>query len=139
MRVCVLPELRSEDGRKGERGMSELIDRNDLILEIMQKHKDVPFVFRKEKPHPNTYYNEGLIDCAELAQKAPAVSQDTRWISVKDRLPNRDEYVLVWGGEYMFIDCLHNNEWASSWIVEAHITHWMPLPEPPKEEEDEPR
>lgn len=57
-----------------------------------------------------------------------------KWISVKDRLPN-SVYVL----------CCYNNSlpfiasygvWGSYWThkgEQIHVTHWMPLPEPPKE------
>ncbi len=76
------------------------------------------------------------------------------WISVKDRLPERvgleddeTEYVLVCesfeyyggGGKYVSI-CGYEkygwSEWDNFGNVRAErITHWMPLPEPPKEEE----
>lgn len=72
-----------------------------------------------------------------------------QWISVKDRLPQRK-----------WIDCLvatkiqgdgtrgfniawvndDNGVWKSNdeWICDGReiVTHWMPLPEPPKEEEN---
>ena len=57
-----------------------------------------------------------------------------RWISVKDRLPEEREDVVIvirldwWRGE--------NVEWmqAGLGLVEGSVTHWMPLPEAPKEE-----
>lgn len=79
------------------------------------------------------------------------------WISVKDRLPDRDgleddesEYVLVCidyqcsynptGGKWVTI-CGYEKDGWSSWDCfgwsggyAPHITHWMPLPEPPKGE-----
>lgn len=58
------------------------------------------------------------------------------WISVKDRLPDEAEFVLVWGSHAMpwlvqiiegqFTD-VEDGEWLTG------VTHWMPLPEPPKE------
>lgn len=74
----------------------------------------------------------------------------SEWISVKDRLPENNKVVLVYVhdtticGTHRFmtgscdkgfwflgvhLDCLsfpHN---------EYNVTHWMPLPDPPKEEE----
>lgn len=64
-----------------------------------------------------------------------------KWINVKDKLPNSDNYVLI---------CLHGKflrtsyyfedsfgKWFSStdgiwdkYYTDA-VTHWMPLPEPP--------
>lgn len=64
----------------------------------------------------------------------------TGWISVKDRLPEMSGYYLV---------CTHNTfydtyciskvyfsggVWGSLRKRYTNITHWMPLPEPPKEE-----
>lgn len=67
------------------------------------------------------------------------------WISVKDRMPEKDEGVLVYGkadkccgscvmlGEARYS---HEREQFSygEWDCVCEATHWMPLPEPPKEE-----
>lgn len=70
---------------------------------------------------------------------------DDGWISVKDRLPDRSGNYLV----YTSIEgrsIIKTSYWMAStqtWLgVEAcsvliRITHWMPLPEPPKEEKHE--
>lgn len=55
------------------------------------------------------------------------------WISVKDRLPEPWTEVLVWRGpEYPIV----SSEVTSTglWCHFFNITHWMPLPEPPKED-----
>ena len=68
------------------------------------------------------------------------------WISVKDRLPESPRFVLVFvrhppKGEFpawscMMTDMYLGNGWLENADSEAHeITHWMPLPEPPKEDE----
>lgn len=80
-----------------------------------------------------------------LLDNCPRV--EAQWISVKDRLPEDRDWVLVIGvfdpeGGW----CVpHIAEyWNDSWwsdnseypYIEAcglHITHWRPLPEPPKE------
>ena len=72
----------------------------------------------------------------------PSTSKE--WISLKDRLPPiKGKMVLVVNG-HSSIDILglwenHGNRWK--WISKTgvfrhynDITHWMPLPEPPKEE-----
>jgi hypothetical protein len=65
------------------------------------------------------------------------------WISVKDRLPEQDMQILAWSGGLGDIPpfCTGGYElW--NWSIKfspndcrlTGITHWMPLPEPPKEE-----
>ena len=71
------------------------------------------------------------------------------WISVKDRLPEKNETVLVYcanktiqGGATRHIGSCDNGFWflktqpgiASFPHLEWEVTHWMPLPQPPKGE-----
>lgn len=68
------------------------------------------------------------------------------WISVKDRLPKKYQYVLAAfpNGE-MVVACVFDyDEDVVYWRVQIDMgwesdmdfdpTHWMPLPEPPKED-----
>lgn len=58
----------------------------------------------------------------------------SEWISVKDRLPNRKDKVLVFD-QYGNID-VSMFGWTSFDdfdSIETQVTHWMPLPEPPRE------
>jgi DNA-directed RNA polymerase subunit RPC12/RpoP len=65
-------------------------------------------------------------------------NDDSKWINVKDRLPDNDNRVLVYMHEnrmsYTRIDTdrLVKGRWVR-W--ETCVTHWMPLPEAPKEGE----
>ena len=63
------------------------------------------------------------------------------WISVEERLPEKDyyDYVLAWDGRY--VNFLHYNHRYQKWddfaTMKTHpwkVTHWMPLPEAPKGE-----
>ena len=63
------------------------------------------------------------------------------WISVKDRLPEQNLNVLAWiklgTSQYPFIETASGNpEICSGWkhYNKDQVTHWQPLPEPPKEE-----
>ena len=68
----------------------------------------------------------------------------TKWIPVTVRLPNPKDLVLVcneFGGVhygYFEIDrqwYTANNWLVDAWTVMPNVTHWMPLPEPPKDGE----
>ena len=58
------------------------------------------------------------------------------WISVKDRLPDvmPCEYLVVNNGA-VGLAIYHDGLWIAP-SRSVNVTHWMPLPEPPKEEDD---
>lgn len=61
------------------------------------------------------------------------------WIPVTERLPEYPRDVLIWkknAGTY--IGYYNNLDEFKCWMMDAgkkvtNVTHWMPLPEPPKE------
>jgi len=59
----------------------------------------------------------------------------SNWISVKDKLPEKGDTYLVWTENTGVETCrwfAYRGKWrGGAWT--AHITHWMPLPEPPGE------
>jgi small-conductance mechanosensitive channel len=75
--------------------------------------------------------------------KSPSLVND-EWISVKERLPEKDERILVWylhkltGVGYAVCDFLRVNPGSGVKYWGAHhserVTHWMPLPPAPKSE-----
>ena len=58
------------------------------------------------------------------------------WVSVDDRLPDDDEVVIICTDKnFVYAGELIGDTWFldnDSWT--ATVTHWMPLPEPPKGE-----
>ena len=84
-----------------------------------------------------SYENTGL-EPEEICFRA------SRWISVKDRLPTDPRFVLVHvkhpaQSHYPEWSCIMTDMWLGDrWVENAdeevhEVTHWMPLPEPPKE------
>lgn len=61
-----------------------------------------------------------------------------KWISTKDRLPEKEGEVLaaLFGRVYMCWYLAATKQFESPsgavWSIDT-VTHWMPLPEPPKE------
>ena len=83
-------------------------------------------------------YYQGMVDAYE----------HPHWISVKDRKPKTKHWtdnqkysdkVIVTDGKYRTSACWMYNTWAGwyGWFDGDEelkgITHWMPMPEPPKE------
>lgn len=82
------------------------------------------------------YKDESTIICNSCLDLS--FRKKTEWISVKDRLPETSESVLVTGAGGMAIAfiCLLSKRFTqvNTWNDSIHesITHWMLLPEPPK-------
>lgn len=63
------------------------------------------------------------------------------WISVKDRMPEEDATYLVYGRNGYGVVCANYNYYNDGeWLtcddltnITRFVTHWMLLPEPPKE------
>ena len=79
-----------------------------------------------------------------------ALDKRTKWISVEERLPEYKTAVLGYGLRYRNypdtdpFPAVHvvysrgeDEGWFTFWNNEyVAVTHWMPLPEPPKEDEE---
>ena len=82
--------------------------------------------------------------CAVCGDVVEFIIPDSpQWISVEDRLPE-EQYVNIvfyeekskdiYIGYYNTGDYTHNKFWHSSGRLFVNtVTHWIPLPEPPKE------
>ncbi len=77
-----------------------------------------------------------------LLEYAPVVHG--RWIPVSERMPDHFGVFIVAikepGRERVGKDCADFDPFAKTWLTAMYwdedyeVTHWMPLPEPPKEE-----
>lgn len=87
-----------------------------------------------------------------ICKEEPSIELVQEWISVDERLPDNKEYdwvlaQVVEDNGYMHIPKVmeyrqSKNDWFEEiygWLSEHNgtfrVTHWMPLPEPPKEDE----
>ena len=87
-----------------------------------------------------TMLENGKFDCMMNENRCINTSADVEpvqeWISVEDRLPKEDEIVIICTDKnFIYAGELIGDTWFldnDSWT--ATVTHWMPLPQPPKGE-----
>lgn len=90
-------------------------------------------------------YNTGIAEAMQYVKNAPAVN---RWIPVEDALPEKDKLYITYAETTKY--CNHNEipeefrinilyfngeEWYDEECRYYNVTHYMPLPELPKEDE----
>lgn len=104
------------------------------------------------------YLGEDLQYCQETVQFAPSVEAEPKWISVKERLPEaegdylvcsefadiRSLKIMTFALNLESVDeyCFAGEKRPGWWDFDgetgnyewSHVTHWMHLPELPKEE-----
>ena len=82
---------------------------------------------------------DGTLETDALAYIQQLEAQVPRWIPVEERLPEKHKIVLVFLAYGTITTGVHNGElwWDDLNIVhDENVTHWMALPEPPKEEKE---
>lgn len=76
-----------------------------------------------------------IIDELENLPSSPNICIHPQWIPVFERLPENDTAVIVATDNGMVFQCLYAYDGWDLWDgYTVNITHWMPLPEPPKED-----
>lgn len=125
--------------------MAEYIDRKTAMTTPV-----LPKEYRQyQTDNLDDAYEQGWMDALDNLKNAPAVSVP-QWISVKDKLPEDGEHVLIWYEYYRYgsynrmyttyeIAYQYNGHWTGagdSLGQKARVFAWMPLPEPPKGEND---
>ena len=97
------------------------------------------------------WHGKGKQPCAAAVPEAAVElidklrAQVPKWISVCERLPETTGYYLCYVERYDVIDVIHYstknkafNSWDENFSPDCVIavTHWMPLPEPPKDDDN---
>lgn len=91
--------------------------------------------------------NSGVMDCMDVAKNQAArmldemATEKAGWISVKDRLPDEYDVVLVCvnNGKYQTVRTAYISSYGEwRWIdASLKVTYWMHLPEIPEEGKNE--
>ena len=102
------------------KGVQTMPNTREKLIDIVEYYADFLDWERKE-------------DIVDRIMELPATDNNVgdKWIPVTERLPEEDGDYLVYCGEYDGICVLYykKGKWRSKW---KEVTHWMPLPEPPK-------
>jgi hypothetical protein len=94
-----------------------------------------------------TRFYDNEVTARELIDEQPTIEAETDngWISVDDRLPDKNQKILAFYKALGEENRIHNDLIATNWrksngdfipTAGYKVTHWMPLPEPPKEDKD---
>jgi len=87
---------------------------------------------------PDEISLDTLKQIQSLTAENAELKQRVEWVSVEDRLPEPDTAVLAWLynpyqkelGPWSAIGSHNGAYWT---IGHTNVTHWMPLPSPPKQ------
>lgn len=110
--------------------MADLIERDAAIKLIQPRVK------------PKTVYGEGYLNAIEHVTELLALMPSVNcWIPCSERLPKDDANVLAHNdGDGVLIASYDHyvREWMEAFECYplTNVTHWMPLPEPPKRKDD---
>lgn len=111
--------------------LNETLDQAADAIEELQKRVDVEKAF-------SDAWEENANECRVRFQKLLATFP--KWISVNERLPEKEGYYIT---AFRFGDVGSNvfmrfNDGEGKWYQNSkdtgEVTHWMNLPEPPKED-----
>lgn len=105
-------------GYKGEIDLNLLREAADRLEKLESKQENL------------IDYNADLNNRLDKAESYIEKLEKQEWINVEDRLPE-SEFVLCTDGKYVFVNIIPDMED----VLEDGVTHWMPLPEPPKPKE----
>ena len=117
-----------------------MTDREKIIELLNSAHDDYYANFDPNRGYMGALADMLLLNGCRLETKQATIDKASEWISVKDILPEPGIVVLVYSklGCTWFSHRLHHHfegrpfsiEYSGGW----EVTHWMPLPKPPKEE-----
>lgn len=119
--------------------MAKIIERPDFQTAF----ENIVRVWQKQNMRCETDINELIGRMRSLVERAEWKTVN-RWIPCSEMMPEEEKEVIVYvKGDFEnsipFITTAYINsdcDWQSDYdgeVIDSKITHWMPLPEPPKE------
>lgn len=106
--------------------------------------KDCPYYNGNDAKCGSGKNRDALAYIHQLEDQLREVTQKTpQWISVYTQMPKDGQHVLTVNGDGVMEVLYYDEEWPNAFcgcgglLKVCNITHWRPLPESPKEEENE--
>lgn len=98
-----------------------------LIKKLVNEHNQVVQYTEESQ------YKDGFL--AGMRMAIDIAKKDNGWISVDDELPpNSGDFWLVYTDKGRIAECrYYSDEWIATYCNNERVTHWQPLPQPPKE------
>ena len=115
--------------------MGDLISRKKLLDSLEPQFEKVIHRVTNGSQYYTGFWN-GLVEAKNTIDSAP----EPEWIPVTERLPEYGENVLAYLENKTTVLRRYNGFFEKTLgvrhgkLVSLDVTHWMPLPEPPKEE-----
>ena len=117
----------------------------ELLKKAQRKLKYWEARLRKTRPNDMLHENvfkatDAGMECSFYKDALEALTAN-KWVSVEERLPDIDAEVLIYTDEGLYDVAQYSGGerfWTLErnpvcWVTASGVTHWMPLPEPPKE------
>lgn len=112
-------------------------NKGDVLEKIDKREIKMMILGGRQPLHDGNFtysLHEKIPDAESEILALARIGQRVRWIPVSERLPEIEEPVLVIGECGFGVDHLNGvvNR-RPIWHWDSGITHWMPLPQPPSE------
>ncbi|HBX2036429.1 TPA: DUF551 domain-containing protein [Klebsiella variicola] len=109
-----------------EEALIEVVNRRAAMLQELKKSAGTEAICRSDE-------NVQVLHTKSPAQSDCCPAQNQGWIPVSERMPENDGAYLCWDNRYVTTYAFIFGAWQANQFVAKNITHWMPLPNPPKE------
>ena len=117
----------------------EIKEKEERLLSFKQEVEGLRDIFDAEKyakQLAHLFLGNGLSLQTILLMAIDFGQQHPQWIPVEERLPKEGQVVLIHTkGNSVSTACYTDGRFDITELLEAfNVTHWMPLPQPPRKE-----